>query len=198
MMLKPSDSYTAQFTTQHPDTAVATNADSLPVAIATRNGTDDAGFVLTVTNMTIGRYKITSTIPVNYIAGDLIQITIQATVATIAATAIVDHFTIDTKRNSDLNDFNASTQFITVDNITNNALAEFFTTNSGVLFNSAVAGSVVKEVVDNVVIAISNDWTTAEQEQIRYRLGIDGTASTPVATGDLSDIKTILQAATHK
>jgi len=199
MMLKPSDSYTAQFTTQHPETAVATNADSLPVATATRNGTDDAGFVLTVTNMATGRYKITGTIPVTYTAADIIQISVQATVATIAATAIVDGFAIDTKRNSDLNDFNVATESVTVDNVTATALADFFTTNSGTTFASAIAGSVVKEVVDNIAVgAGSSDWTTTEREHIRYRLGIDGTATTPIATGDLSDIKTILQAATHK
>lgn len=237
MMLKPSDAYTAQFTTQHPDTAVATDADNLPNAIATRNGTDDGTFTLTVTNLATGRYKITGTVPATYTAGDIVQIVVNATVATTAANAIVDQFIIDTKRISDLSDFDASTQavnvgqwagenisstdftllehldadistrssfdpsthFVTVDDITPSALAEFFTTNSGTTFSAAITGSLVKEIVDNIITDTSSaDWTTTERQQIRHRLGIDGQTNTPSNNGDLSDIKTILQAATRK
>lgn len=244
-MFKPSDAYTAQFTTQHSETGLATNAYTLPTAIATRNGTDDASFVLTVTNMATGRYKITGTIPANYIAADIVQIVVEATVNTINATAIIDQFTIDTKRISDLNDFDVATQAViidsafinniqdikttidtvdfstlvnldeaistrstfdpatqnvTVNNITPNVLAEFLTTNTGITFSSAVTGSVVKEIANNVAMSSGdNDWTTTERQQIRHRLGLDGQTTTPTSNaGDLADIKTILQASTHK
>ena len=113
-MLKPSDAYTAQFTTQHPDTAVTTNADSLPTAMATHNGTDDATFTLTVTNLDTGRYKVTGTVPATYTVGDIIQITVNATVNSITAAAIIDQFHIDTKRISDLVDFDPNAQSINV------------------------------------------------------------------------------------
>jgi hypothetical protein len=237
MMLKPSDAYTAQFTTQHPDTGVATDADSLPTATVTHNGTDDGAFTLTVTNMDTGRYKLTGIVPVSYAPGDIVQVTVNATLASTAATAIVDQFTIDTKRNSDLIDFDPSSQAINVgqwagenisstdfsvlsnldatvssrsmfdpttdtvivDDVTPNVLADFFTTNSGQSFSTAIAGSVIKEIVDNVAGGGgSTDWTTTERQQIRHRLGIDGETNTPTSSGDLSDIKTILQAATRK
>ena len=237
MMLKPSDAYTAQFTTQHPDTAVTTNADSLPTAMATHNGTDDATFTLTVTNLDTGRYKVTGTVPATYTVGDIIQITVNATVNSITAAAIIDQFHIDTKRISDLVDFDPNaqsinvgqwagnnvgmtdftvltnldvaissrstfdpnTQTVTVNDISSNVLAEFFTTNTGTTFNSAVNGSVVKEISDNIAGGVSSrDWSDTEKQQIRHRLGIDGDTTTPTHSGDLTDIKTILQAATRK
>ena len=245
MILKPSDAYTAQFTTQHPETGLASDADTLPTAIATRNGTDDTTFILTITNMATGRYKITGTIPATYSSADIIQIVVEATVNEIEATAIVDQFVIETKRISDLNDFDVAsqtviidntftdniqdikttldatdfstlvnldqaistrstfdpaTQNVTVDDITPNVLAEFLTTNTGTTFSSAVTGSVAKEIVDNVATnSGTSDWTITELSQIRHRLGIDGDTQTPSSTiGDLADIKTILQASTHK
>ncbi len=237
MMLKPSDAYTAQFTTHATETGAATNADALPTANATRNGTDDASFVLTVTNLATGRYKITGSVPASYVDGDLVQIVVNATIDSTSDTAIVDHFIIDSKRTGDLVDFDPATQSVnigkwadedvsvtdfsvlsnldvplssrstfdptsesvTVENLTANALTDFFTTNTGSTFSAAVAGSLVKEIVDKVITdSSSRDWSDTEKQQIRYRLGLDGDMDSPVTNGDLSDIKTILQAATRK
>jgi hypothetical protein len=237
MMLKPSDAYTTQFTTHDTETGAGTDADSLPTATATRNGTDDATFTLTVTNMATGRYKVAGTVPAGYVDGDLIQIVINATVNSTSDSAIIDHFVIDTKRNSDMVDFDPGSQSVnigqwaganvsttdfsvltnldaaissrstfdpalhtvTVDDLTSNALAEFFTTNTGSTFSTAIAGSVVSEIVENITTGSgSNDWTDTEKQQIRHRLGLDGDTTIPSNTGDLSDIKNILQAATRK
>ncbi|MFG0247642.1 MAG: hypothetical protein ACF8OB_02055 [Phycisphaeraceae bacterium JB051] len=237
MMLKPSDAYTAQLTTHDPQTGQASNADILPTAIATRNGTDDASFVLTVTNLATGRYKITGNVPANYVNGDVVQIVVNAQVASTSDTAIIDHFVISSKHISDLADFDPTNQTVnvgkwanvnvtttdfgvlsnldmpissrssfdptsdpvTVDQLSVNALSDFFTTNTGSTFNAAISGSLVKEIVDNVAISSgSSDWTSTEKEQIRFRLGLDGDTNTPANSGDLPDIKTILQAATRK
>lgn len=89
-MYKSGDAYTCQFTTQRFDTGAAADADSLPVATATRNGADDAAFVLTVAKLDTGRYKVTGTIPGTYAVGDRVGVSVAATVAGIAAKAVID------------------------------------------------------------------------------------------------------------
>ena len=110
MSYKPSGPYYGQFTTQRFDTGVATDADSLPVATATHNGTDDAAFSLTVVKIDTGRYKVSGTIPAGYAAGDVVQISVAASVNSVSGKAIVDSFVVDSKRNADLNDFDPSTR----------------------------------------------------------------------------------------
>lgn len=98
MNYKPSDSFYAEFTTSNPSTGAALNADSLPVATAQQNGTDDGAFTLTVTNVDTGRYKITGTVPSGYAAGDTVVITVAATVSSVAAKAVVCSFLVDSRR----------------------------------------------------------------------------------------------------
>ena len=102
-MRKPSDSYYATFPTQN-SSGAATDADSLPTATARQNGVTDGAFALTVANLSTGLYKITGTVPAGYAAGDSVQVEVSATIGGTAAKAVVDAFTIDTKRVSDLND----------------------------------------------------------------------------------------------
>ena len=104
MSYKPNDPYYAEFCTQRFDTGAATNADALPVATANHNGTDDAGFVLTVTNIDAGRYKVTGTIPNTYAKGDVVSVSVAATVNSVAGKGIVDSFVLDSKRVGDLQD----------------------------------------------------------------------------------------------
>lgn len=101
MSYKPSDAYTKVFTTSSPTTGAATNADSLPAATANRNGTDDGSFTLVVANLDTGRYKITGTIPSGYASGDVLNVSIAATVGGVAAKAIVDTQILDSKRTGD-------------------------------------------------------------------------------------------------
>lgn len=91
--LKVSGSYYGEFVTSRFDTGAATDADSTPTATATKNGTDDAGFSLTVTKIDTGRYKITGTVPA-YSAGDNVQISVAATVNSVAGKGVVDEFVV--------------------------------------------------------------------------------------------------------
>lgn len=100
MTYKPGGSYVAEFVTSTPSTGAAVNADSLPTATAMHNGTDDGTFTLTVTNMDTGRYMVTGTVPA-YSAGDVVQVSVAATVAGIAGKAVIDNFQIDSSFPSD-------------------------------------------------------------------------------------------------
>lgn len=81
---KPGDIVYTEFTTQVFSTGVATNADSTPTGTVNRNGTDDGAVTVTVTNIDTGRYKAVFTIPTTYVPGDVLNLTIAATVSTIA------------------------------------------------------------------------------------------------------------------
>jgi len=108
MSYKPGDSYYGEFCTQVFDTGVATDADSLPVATVTKNGTDDGSSptgwsnTLTVTKIDTGRYKIAGTIPSSYAAGDVIQMSVAATVNSVAGKAVGGSFMLDLAMNADL------------------------------------------------------------------------------------------------
>ena len=171
MSYKPAGSYYGQFTTQRVDTGVATDADALPGATATRNGTDDGAFALTVAKIDTGRYKVTGTIPAGYAAGDVVQVSVAATVAAVTGKAVIDSFVVDAKRNADLHDFDPAGDQVDV---------------------GSVGGTNVTGPDD--LKADVTTWTTGEREQIRLRLGLDGDKTTPTSTGDLPDIKTIVQA----
>lgn len=103
MSLVPGGIYVKEFTTSNPTTGAAQNADSLPVATANHNGTDDGAFILTVLNLDTGRYKITGTVPA-YSKSDVLNVSVAATVAAIAGKAIVDTQIIDSKQVGDLHD----------------------------------------------------------------------------------------------
>ena len=104
MTYKPGDTFHGEFTTCNAATGAAQNADTTPSATATRNGTDDAGFTLTVTNLDTGRYKVSGVIPAAYVRGDSVQISVAATVGGVAGKAVIAAFVLDSKRIGDLND----------------------------------------------------------------------------------------------
>lgn len=95
--LKASDSYYGEFVTSRADTGAATDADTTPTATATKNGVDDATFTLTVTKIDTGRYKVTGTVP-SYTAGDIVQISVAATVNSVAGKGVIDEFVTVTGR----------------------------------------------------------------------------------------------------
>lgn len=103
-MYKPGAAYAKQFSTSNPTTGVAQNADSLPVATADHIGGGTGAFVLTVTLVSTGLYRITGTVPGTYAIGDVVNVSVAATVATVAGVAVVDTFQVDSKRIGDLND----------------------------------------------------------------------------------------------
>lgn len=90
----PNTSYYAEFVTSDPYTKAAADADSLPAATATKNGTDDGAFSLTVTKIDTGRYKITGTVPADYAHGDRVDVSVAATVSSIAGKAVVNSFVV--------------------------------------------------------------------------------------------------------
>ena len=92
----PNSAYVGEFTTQRFDTGAATDADSLPTVTANKNGTDDATFsaALTVAKIDTGRYKVTGTVPVTYAAGDVVNISVAATVNSVAGKAVIDSFVV--------------------------------------------------------------------------------------------------------
>lgn len=101
MIYKPNAPFYAEFVTTNPATGSAQDADTLPVAIATKNGFDDSGFVLTVIKLDTGRYKITGVVPSDYVTGDRVQISVAATVADIAGKDVVGNIAIETAYLSD-------------------------------------------------------------------------------------------------
>lgn len=77
---KPGDVVYALFTTRIPSTSSGSDADSTPTGVVNRNGTDDGAVTVTVTKLDTGRYKATFTIPATYLPGDVVNLSITATV----------------------------------------------------------------------------------------------------------------------
>jgi hypothetical protein len=104
MSYKPSDPYSKEFTTASPTTGAAANADSLPVATADFDGSGTGSMALTVANLDTGRYKATGTFPAGRVRGDVLNVSVAATVGGVAGKAVVDTQVLDSKRVGDLND----------------------------------------------------------------------------------------------
>lgn len=102
MKYKPSQAYYKEFTTARFSSGAAYDATGTPVVTANKNGTDDAAFVLTAANIDTGRYKITGTVPAGYADGDIVNVTVAATVDGVAAKANVDTFLVVTSREADI------------------------------------------------------------------------------------------------
>lgn len=84
------------FTTADPTTGAATNADSLPTAVLVVNGADDAA-VVTVANVSTGRYTASVTLP-TLAAGDQLAIVASATVGEVAGVGVIWQAEADTAR----------------------------------------------------------------------------------------------------
>jgi hypothetical protein len=110
MGYRAGDAYTILFPTTIAGGA-AGNADSLPVATANKNGTDDGTFTLTVANLDAGRYKATGTIPAGYVGGDVLNVTVAATIGGTATKARVDAQVIDRPPSLQKNKALAALQF---------------------------------------------------------------------------------------
>lgn len=97
MGIAAGSAYYTGFTTQRADTCEVTDLDAspAPVATATKNGIDDAAFVLTITKLDTGRYKVTGTVPATYAAGSIVLISVSGSVNSIAGKAIIDGFVIE-------------------------------------------------------------------------------------------------------
>ena len=92
--MKANQSYSVILETRNRTTGLLQNADSTPTCQVYKNGSIDASFSLTITNITTGIYKATGNIPSSYITGDIIYILCSATVNGESDTAIIDNFEI--------------------------------------------------------------------------------------------------------
>jgi hypothetical protein len=109
MSLKPGDTLDLQFTTRSPSSGAATAADTTPTATLVHNGVDDGAVTLTITNPSGAIYKISGTIPSSgYVAGDVVQVRISATVSSVSDEALIGPFVLDSKRVGDLQDVSLS------------------------------------------------------------------------------------------
>lgn len=84
---KPGDTVYAEFTTQVAG-GTATNADSVPLGTVNHNGSDDT-VAVTVTNLDAGRYKAVFVLPATYIPGDVVNLTVSATISGTASKGVV-------------------------------------------------------------------------------------------------------------
>ncbi len=87
MSVRSGQAITIEFVTSSPTTQAATNADSLPVGTLVVNGADN-GASVTVTNVDTGRYKAAVTLP-TLAVGDVVEISVAATVTSVAGKAVV-------------------------------------------------------------------------------------------------------------
>lgn len=98
-MVKSGQAWVVEFVTSSA-TGAAVNADSLPTATLVVNGTDNAATV-TASNIDTGRYKASVTLP-TLAAGDVVEMAVAATIATVAAKGVVARDTADTQRGEDI------------------------------------------------------------------------------------------------
>jgi hypothetical protein len=96
MDYKSGDSWSVQWSVLSAAGA-AVNADATPVVTVYRNGVDDTAnwSLAAVTNPATGRYRVAGTVNPAAAHGDLVEVEIAATVATVAAKAFVQRFRVD-------------------------------------------------------------------------------------------------------
>jgi len=145
MILKPSTTWIGQFTVLD-DTGALVDADSLPTGILVLDGVND-GATVTVANISTGVYTWSVTIPGGATAGQLAQIRIAATIATIATGGGVAEGQVDTVYGSDLA---TAAALATVDGIVDAILVDTDTTIPGLIaaLNDLSAAQVNAEVLD--------------------------------------------------
>ena len=86
-MLFAGQTLVADFRTFN-SSGVLTNADTTPTGTLVINGTDNAASV-TVTNKATGKYKASVTLPSTITAGDIVQLSIDATISSSASGGII-------------------------------------------------------------------------------------------------------------
>lgn len=99
--LKPGQTLLETFLTVNPTTGASADASTLPTAVLRRNGVTDGAVTVTVTNNGTGDYLASAPIPGDYVAGDLVELVISATVSGVAGKIKRGPYGIDTKRASD-------------------------------------------------------------------------------------------------
>ncbi len=147
MSVRSAQSITILFTTRAFGTGIAVNADSLPAGTLYVNGVSNAATV-TVTNITTGIYKAQVTMP-TLSAGDVVDLSIAATVATIADNAVVwrdsKDVLLDTSGDVTFNNTSIATVTVVTNQLTAAAIATgiFQDTTAG---DFTVSGSIGKSL----------------------------------------------------
>lgn len=95
MIFYPGATFITEFTLSDAEGA-AVDADTTPTVMAARNGVDDATWLFTVTNVALSRYRVSTTIPLVYLPGDILTIVGTALVGGVTATAVIDEFILGT------------------------------------------------------------------------------------------------------
>jgi hypothetical protein len=93
MSLKANQVFTCQLHV-HSAAGPLVNADALPVATLIRNGVDLVD-VVTVTNVTTGRYRASGTVPAAAVVGDVIQVRVEFAVGGTQTADLIFGGTID-------------------------------------------------------------------------------------------------------
>jgi hypothetical protein len=177
MTVKSNAAVTVEFTTSHPYTMVATNADSLPTGVLFVNGVTNAATV-TISAITAGVYSAAVTLP-TLAAGDVVGLRILATVAGVAGQGIVWQDDADTARVSEIPGLVSS--FATYGLAALNALLT--STGIKVATNADKTGYTASTVSDKTGYALASTvMTCADATEALTRLP-DATAG---ATGGLS------------
>jgi hypothetical protein len=166
MSVKSAQAVTVDFTTADPTTGAAADADSTPTATLVINGTDNAATV-TVTNKATGVYKAAVTLP-TLTAGDVVSVRVAATVATVAGVGVVWTDVADTKRVSDLNDFDGTGATLTAayDHAKDDVLTPLAVVSDAI---AALPGAQVGTRIDETSTDIDGDvlgLTTASGEAV--------------------------------
>lgn len=174
-VVKPSGAYYGSFTLSRFDTGAAANADSLPEALAIKNGVTDGAWTLTVTTPATGLYTVSGTVPGTYSAGDDVDIQISATVNSVSAKAIVDKLKVIAEIPYD--SLILGTDYLPIDLIQANGVAQAFPANFSLLVIS-VTGA-----------AAANTLTLANGSIIAATFAAGAINNAALATGAISNVK---------
>ena len=98
-MYRPGDNYYQQFNTNNVS-GISTNTDSTPWGTLVKNGVDDFTSYVFITNVDIGRYTVSGTIPSTYVYGNYVNLAISGQVAGILSKATLSLGVLDATVNS--------------------------------------------------------------------------------------------------
>ncbi|MBN1320726.1 MAG: hypothetical protein JXA87_07795 [Thermoleophilia bacterium] len=107
MSVKSGQVIVSEFVTENPATGAAVNADSLPTAVLTVNGVDNAAGV-TVASKATGEYTASVTLPSTMQPGQVAALIRTAVIGGVQTKQKIWEAAVDTERVSDLNDVSKS------------------------------------------------------------------------------------------
>lgn len=155
-MVKSQQVVTKTFNTSNPTTGAAADATGTPTGTLLVNGVANAATV-TVTNLATGRYKASVTLP-SLAAGDVCDIVISATVATVAGEAVIWSDIADTAYVSE-NPAKYANGKVWVNSVTGSAGTVPFV--NGIMSNPSDTIANAKSIADNAAVKCKGFWIQA-------------------------------------